>query len=149
MRRKIKHPLEEALNIEPESVPEEQQLPVVRDVVEMTQLQPVASPPIPVVYDDRDTTYEGELDSLRTTAEQGYDTFIDLAQTVEQKYRARMGEVAAMFIGHAINAVKEKTNIKGLKDRLAAKVTAPPRTVNNTLIMDRNALLRHMAKRPE
>jgi hypothetical protein len=110
------------------------------------------SPPLSVAYDDRDLTIDSELDEIRTKA-------LGLARTIETSIEyiedpraiPRLGEVAVTALSAALDSIKQKADIKKHKDKLAAgtlQQTVPGKVVNNTqnntLVIDRNELLKQI-----
>jgi hypothetical protein len=55
---------------------------------------------------------DGELDALAQKATDAYDDIMDLGMNVEARYSARMFEVAASMLGHAISAKSAKLDKK-------------------------------------
>jgi uncharacterized protein YacL (UPF0231 family) len=55
---------------------------------------------------------DGELDDLAKKATDAYDDIMDLGMNVEARYSARMFEVAASMLGHAIQAKSAKLDKK-------------------------------------
>ena len=55
---------------------------------------------------------DGELDDLAKKATDAYDDIMDLGMNVEARYSARMFEVAASMLGHAISAKSAKLDKK-------------------------------------
>ena len=109
--------LEEILNL-PESkkiVKEEEKkiakasvaAPFMRDISEFDKIS-AALPQVTGLGDIAD----GELDELAKKAQDAYDDIMDLGMNVEARYSARMFEVAASMLGHAISAKSAKLDKK-------------------------------------
>ena len=131
----IEHPLEEAFDIERGTtiVEREESLPLA--LVEHEE------------YDNKDKELEDQLEEIRSAAMDAFDAQNDVIETVDGKYAARNAEVAVQFLNTALDAVREKSNLKKHKDKLTIdKATAgKPGTQNTTVnIFDRNELLRLM-----
>lgn len=131
----IEHPLEEAFDIERGTtiVEREESLPLA--LVEHEE------------YDNKDKELEDQLEEIRSAAMDAFDAQNDVIETVDGKYAARNAEVAVQFLNTALDAVREKSNLKKHKDKLTIdKANAgKPGTQNNTVnIFDRNELLRLM-----
>ena len=107
--------LEEILNL-PESKKiikqeEKKQLsapePLLRDINEYDKI----SAALPMVKGLGDLG-DAELDELAQKAKDAYEDIMDLGMNVEARYSARMFEVAASMLGHAITAKSAKLDKK-------------------------------------
>ena len=107
--------LEEILNL-PESKKiikqeEQKQLsapePLLRDINEYDKI----SAALPMVKGLGDLG-DAELDELAQKAKDAYEDIMDLGMNVEARYSARMFEVAASMLGHAITAKSAKLDKK-------------------------------------
>jgi len=107
--------LEEILNL-PESKKiikqeEKKQLtapePLLRDISEYDKI----SAALPMVKGLGDLG-DAELDELAQKAKDAYEDIMDLGMNVEARYSARMFEVAASMLGHAITAKSAKLDKK-------------------------------------
>lgn len=132
----IEHPMEEVLDIEPGTT-----------VVEYTEHLPVE--PVKIAeYDVKDNEIETKLEEIYTEAMGQVDAVSDELARVEGKYKARIGEVTASMLTVALGAVREKRELKALKDKLyvsasAIKNKGTGKTVNNNLIVaDQSEILR-------
>jgi len=129
----VEHPLEQVFDIEEQTT-----------IVEYTEVVP--SEVLPSVgYDEKDNDIEEKLESIYTSAMGGANEIAEQIETVEGKYKARMGEVTATMLNVALGAVREKSLLKQHKDKLGVtlKTTANPKTLNQNLIVaDRNEILR-------
>ena len=109
--------LEEILNLpeskkivkdeEKKAVKAEIAQPFLRDMTEFDKIA-AALPQVKGLGDIAD----GELDALAQKATDAYDDIMDLGMNVEARYSARMFEVAASMLGHAISAKSAKLDKK-------------------------------------
>lgn len=107
-------------------------------------------------YDEKDTSIDTELESVRKMAIDAYETQMVAATTAQDgKYTAENADVAARFLSIALDAVKEKSAAKSRKDKLSvdkAKITkpvgssSPSQVTNNTIVADRNTILEMLRK---
>jgi len=96
-------------------------------------------------YDEKDVEIEEQFQEVYSKAMDAFDDQQEVTETVEGKYVARNAEVAVQFLNAALNAAKEKSNLKMHKDKLGTATGENgkgPHTVNNNLIVDRNDLLK-------
>lgn len=131
--KSVEHPMEEVLNLEPGTT-----------VVEYKEVLPAESVKMPD-YDQKDDEIETKLEEVYSTAMGNAMSVGDAIETVEGKYKARVGEVTAAMLNVALGAVREKSVLKQHKDKMMLEtITADnPRTVNNNLVVaDRNEILR-------
>lgn len=140
VQKNINHPLEDTLDI--------QQNTTQIDVVErQSQLSHH------VEYDKKDGEIEQQLQEVYDLALEGYEQQTINSNTVEGKYKARVGEVAAEFLNTALGAIREKNLQKKYKDKHildANKVNAIKDknqiTNNNLIISNRNEILKMLQK---
>ncbi len=129
----IEHPLEEIFDIEPgtTSMPRTE---VVTDLVEAEE------------YDDKDNEIEEQFQAVYDHAISAFEDLSAESEVVEGKYKARVGEVANQALSTALNAAKEKANLKKHKDKIeVSKGKLGAKTINNNLIVaDRNELLKEL-----
>lgn len=98
-------------------------------------------------YDDKDVELEEQFQEVYDSAMDAFEDQMGQTEVVEGKYKARNSEVAVTFLNAALNAAKEKAELKKHKDKLKKGDTGgdgpqgSASTVNNTFIMDRNELL--------
>lgn len=134
-KRKVQHPIEDIFNISSGST---------EIVVETTkpslELVPHES------YDGKDVEIEKKLEQIANAALDGYDSQVLIVEDLEEpKFAARNMEVANALLATALGAVKEISEIKKHKDKLAAQVNKPPKTVNQNLIVgSRNEILKRL-----
>ena len=81
--------------------------PLLRDISEYDKIS-AALPQVKGLGDLGDS----ELDDLARKATDAYDDIMDLGMNVEARYSARMFEVAASMLGHAISAKTAKLDKK-------------------------------------
>jgi hypothetical protein len=81
--------------------------PLLRDIAEFDKIA-AALPQVSGLGDLAD----GELDELAKKATEAYDDIMDLGMNVEARHSARMFEVAASMLGHAISAKTAKLDKK-------------------------------------
>lgn len=128
----VKHPMEDILNIEPGTTLVEQHHSSTKLVAHED-------------YDEKDVEIEDQFQEVYDAAFDAFEAQNGEAELVEGKYKARNAEVAANFLSTALNAAKERAEMKKHKDKL--KSAAPgglggASTVNNNIIVDRNELLK-------
>lgn len=137
----IEHPMEGVLDIEPGTT----QVPAIPQ--RNTELV------VADEYDRKDEEIEGQFQEVYDAAMDAYEQQVVDTETVEPKYRARNQEVAVQYLNTALNAAKEKSNMKQFKDKMLndRKNTKGPATVNNNLVVaDRNDLLKQiLGDKPE
>ena len=139
IEKSINHPLENTLDIEQNTT----QI----DVIErQTQLSTHDE------YDKKDGEIEQQLQEIYDLALEGYEQQTINGNTVEGKYKARVGEVAAGFLNTALGAIREKNLQKKYKDRNVLdknKIKDKNQVTNNNLIIsDRNEILKMLQNSP-
>jgi len=121
--------------------------PLLRDISEFDKIS-AALPQVKGLGDAGDS----ELDELAKKATDAYDDIMDLGMNVEARYSARMFEVAASMLGHAIQAKSAKLDKKLKMIDLQLKKQKLDNDANNSdegitiqgdgvIISDRNSLL--------
>lgn len=126
----VNHPLEAVFDIEPNTT-------VITKEHRETELVVSAE------YDAKDTEIEDTFQEVYDKAMDGFEILQDEMDKGDARFKARLGEVSVQHLNVALNAAKEKAGLKMHKDKLQVKTRAAgPKTVNNTLIVDRNELLR-------
>ncbi len=102
------------------------------------------------VYDERDVAIQTDLDTIQSTA---MALATSLQQTMEfstdPRGIPRLGEVSIQALGAALDALKQKIDIKKHKDKLHVNggVEKVVNTQNNTLVIDRNDLLKQLLRK--
>jgi len=135
----VEHPMEEILDIEPGTT----LVPRVERTTELVSSEH---------YDEKDQEIEEQVQEIYDAAMGAFETQMEEAELVEGKYKARNGEVAVQFLNAALNAAKEKANLKQHKDKMviAQNKYQGPNTVNQNLIVaDRNEILKRIANNSE
>jgi hypothetical protein len=154
--------LEEILNLpdskkivkqeEKRQVKEEKATPFLRSMDEYDKI----SAALPMVKGLGDIA-DNELDDLAKKATDAYDDIMDLGMNVEARYSARMFEVAASMLGHAISAKSAKLDKKlkmidlQLKKHKIDQDSSPEEQGINlqgdgVIIADRNSLIEQLKK---
>ena len=65
-------------------------------------------------YDEKDKSLDEEFNNVYVKALDAYSSLSEELEFVEGKYKARVGEVSNQFLNTALNAAKEKANLKGI-----------------------------------
>jgi hypothetical protein len=128
----IEHPAEQIFDIAPGTTMIEQVQ------VEQEMIQPVE-------YDNKDMEVEEQLQTVFSAAMSAFETQQFNSEGADPKFQARAMEVANAFLNTALAAAMGKSQLKQHKDRLKKPVIAASvsnTTNNNTLIMDRNELVK-------
>lgn len=127
----IEHPAENIFDITPGTTMIEQVQ------VEQEMLQPVE-------YDNKDMEVEEQLQTVFTAAMSAFETQQFNSEGADPKFQSRAMEVANAFLNTALAAAMGKSQLKQHKDKLKKPVitAVSNNTTNNTLIMDRNELLK-------
>lgn len=130
----VSHPLEEVLDIEENTtvVPVKQ---VTTDLV------------VSEKYDEKDRELDGQFQEVYDAAFEAFENQAEEAELIDPKYKARNAEVAVQYLNTALQAAREKSNLKQHADKVQIAVTKSSTTVNNNLIVDRNDLLRTLQER--
>lgn len=100
---------------------------------------------------------DGELDDLAKKATDAYDDIMDLGMNVEARYSARMFEVAASMLGHAISAKSAKLDkklkmidLQLKKHKIDQDSSSEEQGINiqgdGVIIADRNSLIEQLKK---
>jgi hypothetical protein len=132
--RKVAHPLEDIFEIESGTT----EVEVVKSDTDV-KVMPHET------YDPKDSDIEQKLQVIATAAMDGYDVQVMKVEEAEdERYTARMMEVANGLLSTALSAVKEMADIKKHKDKLVATANKGPSTVKNnlTLVGSRTEILK-------
>lgn len=123
--KEIFHPLEEVFDIEENTtvVPYKQ---VKTDLV-------VHEP-----YDNKDEEIEEQLQELYDMALEAFENQQEESDVIDPKYRARNAEVAVQYLKTALEAAREKRQMKEHKDKVVTKQAG---TVNNNVVVSHTDLL--------
>jgi len=129
----INHPLEDVFDIE-------------EGTTLVTRTEQTTELVVADEYDGKDIEIEDQLQVIVDLALASYEDLSVEFETTEGKYKARIGEVANQTLTTALNAVKEKANMKLHKDKLeVSKGKSGAKTINNNLIVaDRNEILKRL-----
>lgn len=101
-------------------------------------------------YDAKDVEIEDQFQDVYDKAMEAFEVHVEEAKDIEGKYLARNSEVANQLLSTALNAAKEKANLKQHSDNLKVKKSqgsgsgTGTTNITNNVIMDRNELLRMM-----
>lgn len=111
---------------------------------------PPAEPIVAPTYDDKDIDLDEELSKI---AQMATDTFQEqkvLIGQVEPKFRGEMLNATTNVLNVALQAIKEKADLKKHKDKLHSrgqgKVTIGNSETTQIIVADRNSLLEQMKK---
>jgi hypothetical protein len=121
-------PMEEFLNIETEST-------VLTRMERETELSKAPE------YDEKDVELEEGYQEIADKALSGYERLVDEIDSVEGKYVGRLSEVAVTHLNTALSAINAKAKLKEHKDKLVKKTSNSAKTINNTVIINREELL--------
>ncbi|MHA2402104.1 MAG: hypothetical protein ACXADH_03855 [Candidatus Kariarchaeaceae archaeon] len=125
--KEINHPLEEVFNIEESTT-------VVPYVEVKTDLVPYEP------FDVKDEEIEQQLQDLYDMALEAFENQQVDADTIEPKYKARNAEVAVQYLRAALDAAREKRQLKEHKDKVTVKEKGAG-TINNNLVVSHSEML--------
>lgn len=128
IEKEITHPLEEVFDIEENTT-----------VVPYKQVKTDLVPYEP--YDEKDAEIEEQLQELYDMALEAFENQQDESDTIEAKFRARNAEVAVQYLKTALEAAREKRQLKEHKDKIIVKGKSGPVTNNNLVVSDFDALM--------
>jgi hypothetical protein len=161
-RIKITKRLEELFNL-PEAMPDE---PTQETAVEITEEQQTVFKDI----DKIDLALPGvrgldasdvEMDELATLAKDKFNDLMDLGMNVDSRFSGQIFQTAGVLLGHAITAKQSKldkklrmVDLQLKKMRLDHQVRQDTGDAGNSVegegtVLDRNALLAQILKKPE
>jgi len=128
------HPLEQVFDLETNSTQ--------RSLVTPTPIETLPAV-VTAQYDDKDSSIDSELAAVHAEAMAVANEMKSQMTFADPRGLPRMGEVAIQALNTALDAIKQKADIKKHKDKLAASggIDAVNNVTNNTLIIDRSALL--------
>lgn len=124
--KEILHPLEQVFDIEENTTV----VPYTERKTDLVRHEP---------YDEKDDELEEQLQELYDVALEAFEMQQEESDVIDPKYRARNAEVAVQYLKTALEAVREKRQLKEHKDKIVTKQTAG--TVNNNLVVSHNDLL--------
>jgi hypothetical protein len=132
----IEHPMEDIFDIESGTTT------IVTEHLVPTELVNHAT------YDEKDVEIEDQFQQVVDLAIEAFYEQTGRLAGSDPKYVSRNMEVANAFLNTALMAIKEKSTMKSGKDKLnviaAKKDGGTTNITNNTLIMDRNSLLKEI-----
>jgi len=125
------HPLEEHFGIKKGST---EIVTVQRKTVDLVK---------PEQYDEKDVEIEKDYQEIADSALNIVELLKSQLATSEPKYMARLAEVIGQQLNTALSAVDKKAKMKSGKDNylLRKEKATTPKNVNQTLIINREALL--------
>lgn len=134
--KQVDHPLEEFFDL-PEGSTE---IIVTEQETKLVQIDD---------YDDKDKEIEKDFQEVYDKSLSAYEQLQDTIEEIEGKYVARTQEVANQILTTALQAAKEKANMKSNKDKnklLQNKIVsdANKTTNNNILITDTASLIKQL-----
>jgi len=125
--KEILHPLEQVFDIEENTTI----VPYTERKTDLVRHEP---------YDEKDDELEEQLQELYDVALEAFEMQQEESDVIDPKYRARNAEVAVQYLKTALEAVREKRQLKEHKDKIVTKQTAGG-TVNNNIVVSHNDLL--------
>jgi hypothetical protein len=125
--KEILHPLEQVFDIEENTTV----VPYTERKTDLVRHEP---------YDEKDDELEEQLQELYDVALEAFEMQQEESDVIDPKYRARNAEVAVQYLKTALEAVREKRQLKEHKDKIVTKQTAGG-TVNNNIVVSHNDLL--------
>lgn len=135
----IEHPMEDIFDIPTGTTT------IVREVQDTTT-ELVKSPQ----YDEKDNEIEKQTQEVYDHAITAFREQIQQAALVDPRYASRSTEVALQALSIALESIKQKSNVKGQKDKLFITSQKGPSTINNNLIVSsRNELLKKLMDEDE
>lgn len=94
-------------------------------------------------YDERDQSIEEQLTRVQSEALLIVDTLKQTIMFADSKGASRAAEVSVQALNAALDAIRQKADVKKHKDKITATggINSIQTTNNNTLVVDRNQLL--------
>ena len=145
----IHHPLEDVFNMEigstPLNIEEKYDRVEASELIQAMSSEPAneEQTPPPDLKDEDDIATDKRLDEVYDAAMQTFHNQTAYTEIIEPRYAARNAEVAAQFLGLALNAATAKAKVKSDRKRTNAPFipfgNQNSRTQN--IIADRNELL--------
>lgn len=94
-------------------------------------------------YDEKEQEIEAQYQTIYTAAFAAFTTQVSSAQYgSDPSYHGKNLEAAAKFLSTALDAVKEKAELKHKKDKFTNKQPIQTNVTNNNLIMDREDFIK-------
>lgn len=132
----VNHPLEDHFDIEKGST----ELVITERNTELEKYES---------YDNKDSEIEIGYQEIADKALDMVDLIKNQLPTAEPKFLARLTEVAGQQLNVALSAINHKAKLKTQKDNLEfrknSKSPTGSTTINNTIHMDRNELIRTLS----
>ena len=125
--KEISHPLEEVFEIEENTT-----------IVPYKEVKTDLVPYEP--FDVKDEELESQLQDLYDMALEAFENQQAESDTMESRFKARNAEVAAQYLKTALEAVREKRELKQHKDRIVSKKDSG--ATNNLILTDRNEIIK-------
>ena len=125
--KEISHPLEEVFELEENTT-----------VVPYREVKTDLVPYEP--FDVKDEELESQLQDLYDMALEAFENQQAESDTMESRFKARNAEVAAQYLKTALEAVREKRELKQHKDRIVSKKDSG--ATNNLILTDRNEIIK-------
>ena len=126
--KEITHPLEQVFDIEENTTV----VPYKEVKTDLVAFEP---------YDEKDSEIEEQLQELYDMAVEAFENQQEESDGIEPKYRARNAEVAVQYLKTALEAAREKRQLKEHKDKVVIKEKSGGTINNNLVVTDRNALM--------
>lgn len=118
----------------------------IEDVRESNAVVEVTTTSLPAEqYDEKDIDIDGELTHIKNLALTTFEEQKALSSQLEPKFKADVLASANTLLATALQAVKEKADLKKSKDKILAKgqsLKIGNSEVTNVIVADRNELLR-------
>ncbi len=123
--REISHPLEEVFDLEENTT-----------VVPYKEVKTDLVPYEP--FDVKDEELESQLQDLYDMAIEAFENQQSESDTMESRFKARNAEVAAQYLKTALEAVREKRELKQHNDKITKKDSG----ANNSVTLNRNDIIK-------
>ena len=123
--REISHPLEEVFDLEENTT-----------VVPYKEVKTDLVPYEP--FDVKDEELESQLQDLYDMALEAFENQQAESDTMEARFKARNAEVAAQYLKTALEAVREKRELKQHKDKITKKDSG----TGNNITLSRNDIIK-------
>jgi hypothetical protein len=143
LNKTINHPLEEVFGIEPGSSFNNPAV-IDHDDYEMVPNSEVAQGH---QDDEEDIDINNKIETIYDAALSAYEQQNGMAEIVEPRYAARNAEVAAQYLGLALNAVSLKARTKNDKRKSAQFIPFTNNNISNSnvVVADRNSIMQMIA----
>lgn len=99
-------------------------------------------------YDNKDKELESQYQNIMDMSIRAYKTQVATSRQVDPKYRARNEEVAIQYLNIALDALREKTNLKLGRDKITKSHKNTQNNTNGDVITaDRNELIKRLTSK--